>query len=283
METTIQWYPGHMVKAKRIVRENLKLIDVIVELVDARIPLSSRNPDLKELIQDKPNLIAMNKADLADAALTKSWVKHYYSVYGIKAVEINSTNGSGIEGLLALIKEAGQPVIDMFVAKGRKTRPIRAMILGIPNVGKSSLINKLAGKGTAKTGDRPGVTRGKQWIRVGRDIELLDTPGILWPKFDDPEVGFKLAVTGAIKEEVIHVEQVVLKLINYMVTNYPDRLINRYKLQSVSVDPIEVLNAIGQRRGLLVSGGMVDTEKAAHVILSEFRTGKLGRFTLDYP
>lgn len=282
LETVIQWFPGHMVKAKKMVRENLKIVDIVIELVDARIPSSSRNPDLQEILQGKPRVVALNKADLADQNLTERWTQ-VFTRDGCNAVAINSTTGQGVEKLVALTKKAGEPVMQKLAAKGRKPRPIRVMILGIPNVGKSSLINKLAGKGATRTGDRPGVTRGKQWIRVGRDMELLDTPGILWPKFDDPEVGFKLAVTGAIKEEVINVEQVVLKLLKYLKDMHPEKLKARYKLDSLSEKSVEILADIGARRGLLIPGGQVDMEKAARVILAEFRTGKLGRFTLDLP
>ncbi len=280
MESTIQWFPGHMVKAKKLVKENLKLVDVVLELVDARIPVSSQNPDLKEIVGDMPKVMVLNKTDLAEPALTEKWINHYKRE-GINAVGINSTTGQGIDRLITLTREAGETALAKYVAKGRNPRPVRVMILGIPNVGKSSLINRLAGKGSTKTGDRPGVTRGKQWIRIAKGMELLDTPGILWPKFEDVEVGFKLAVTGAIKKEVINVEQVVLKLLSFLGQNYPERLESRYKLDSVSEDSSELLTAIGAKRGLLISGGAVDSEKTAHVLLSEFRTGKLGRFTLD--
>lgn len=279
---TIQWYPGHMVKAKKLVRENLKLVDVVIELVDARIPVSSRNPDINQILGDKPRVMVLNKADLADDTITSGWVK-FFTGNGLPVTSVNSHTGQGINRLLVLVRHQAREVIEKHVAKGRQPRAVRSMIVGIPNVGKSSLINKVAGKGTAKTADRPGVTKGKQWIRLNKDLELLDTPGILWPKFTDPEVGFKLAVTGAIKDEVINIEQVALKLLELLRKIGPEEIMTRYKLNTLPDDNGELLQAIGSKRGCLISGGQVDTLKTAIIVLNEFRGGKIGRFTLDIP
>jgi len=278
---TIQWFPGHMVKARKMVQENLKLVDIVVELLDARIPLSSRNPDIDSILENKPRIVVLNKADLADDLQTEQWNRWFREGSGLQCIALDSQQGKGIGRLIGLGQELAVQINKKLAAKGRKPRAVRMMMVGIPNVGKSSLINKLAGKGYTRTGDRPGLTRGKQWIRVGKGLELLDTPGILWPKFEDPEVGFRLAVTGAIKDEIINIEQITVKLVNYLAANSPDTLINRYKLEEVGTDPYETLRVIGAKRGCLVTGGNVDTFKAAVIVLNEFRGGKLGRFTLD--
>ncbi|MBU7005452.1 ribosome biogenesis GTPase YlqF [Phosphitispora fastidiosa] len=278
---TIQWFPGHMVKARKMVQENLKLVDIVVELLDARIPLSSRNPDIDSILEKKPRIVVLNKADLANDSQTEQWSRWFREGNGLQCVALDSQQGKGIGRLIGLGQELAVQINKKLATKGRKPRAVRMMMVGIPNVGKSSLINKLAGKGYTRTGDRPGLTRGKQWIRVGRGLELLDTPGILWPKFEDPEVGFRLAVTGAIKDEIINIEQITVKLINFLTAASPDTLINRYKLGEVGPDPYETLRLIGAKRGCLVSGGNVDTFKAAVIVLNEFRGGKLGRFTLD--
>ena len=278
---TIHWYPGHMVKARKLVKENLKLVDVVVELLDARIPLSSRNPVIDEILGEKPRILVLNKADLADVSQTDKW-KHHFSVKnGYPCIPIDSHRGKGINVLINTAQQEAEEIIRKLVAKGRRPRPVRMMMVGIPNVGKSSLINKLAGKGSTKTGDRPGLTRGKQWIRVGKGLELLDTPGILWPKFEDPEVGFKLAITGAIKDEIINIEQVTLKLVQLLSQIAPQNLMDRYKLEELDDDAYENLRKIGAKRGCLVSGGNVDTLKTAAIVLNEFRAGKMGLFTLD--
>ncbi len=278
---TIQWYPGHMVKARKLITENLKLVDLAVELLDARIPASSRNPEINLIVGDKPRIIVLNKADLADQAQTEKWKEFFQTEEGLKCIPIDSQSGKGINSFLNAAQEEAAGVLQKLAARGRKPRPVRLMMLGIPNVGKSSLINRLAGRGSAKTGDRPGVTRGKQWIRVGKGLELLDTPGILWPKFEDPEVGLKLAVTGAIKDEIINVEQVSIKLIQLLKEIAPESLKTRYKLEALGDEPQETLKYIGQKRGCLVSGGKVDLLKAAVIVLNEFREGKIGLFTLD--
>jgi len=278
---TIHWYPGHMVKARKMVQENLKLVDVVIELLDARIPISSRNPQIDLILKEKPRIIALNKVDLADKKMTEKWIKYFKDEGGYPCIPIDSRQGKGVGLLINAAQELAKDVLDKLAAKGRKPRPVRIMMVGIPNVGKSSLINKMAGQGSTKTGDTPGLTRGKQWIRVGRGVELLDTPGILWPKFEDPEVGFKLAITGAIKDEIINIEQVVVKLIHLLSCIAPENLQQRYKLDQLDEDPLEILKKIGTKRGCLVSGGNVDYLKAAVIVLNEFRAGRIGEFTLD--
>jgi ribosome biogenesis GTPase A len=278
----IQWYPGHMAKAKRLVQDHLKLVDVVIELVDARIPASSRNPMISEIVQNKPRIIALNKADLANPQLTQEWVA-VFKQEGIPAVAVESLGGKGLHELIAATKLAASIKMAAIVAKGRKERAVRAMIIGIPNVGKSSLINRLAGTGNVKTGDRPGVTKGKQWIKVGKDFELLDTPGILWPKFEDQEVGIKLALTGAISDDIVNVEELALQLLSHLKETYPAGLMDRYKLEDLPDSDEELLMAIGRKRGFLQAGGIVDLEKAARTVLLEFRAGKMGFITLDIP
>ncbi len=278
---TIHWYPGHMVKARKMVQENLKLVDVAVELLDARIPISSRNPNIDEILGGKPRITVLNKADLADRAQTEKWKLHFLEERGCPCIPIDSNAGKGINYLISAAQDLAAAVIERLVAKGRKPRPVRLMMVGIPNVGKSSLINRLAGRGSTRTGDRPGMTRGKQWIRVGKGLEMLDTPGILWPKFEDPEVGFRLAVTGAIKDEIINIEQVTIRLIQILAVSEPEKILARYKLEELDEDPSEILRKIGIKRGCLVSGGNVDTLKTAAIVLNEFRGGKIGLFTLD--
>lgn len=276
----IQWYPGHMVKAKRQVRENLKLVDVVIELADARLPDSSRNPDLAEIAGAKPRVLALNKADLADAEATKRWIKHFRTA-GLETVPVNSMNGQGFKELESACVRQTKAKMDALRAKGQKPRPIRAMIVGIPNVGKSSFINRLAGKAAAKTADRPGVTRGQQWIRFGGNFELLDTPGILWPKFADPQVGFKLAATGAIRDQILDEVELAAQLAGWLAENASEELRNRYKLTELPALPHLILEEIGRKRGFLLGGGRVDSSKAAIILLDEFRGGKIGRFTLD--
>ena len=276
----IQWFPGHMAKAKRLIQENLKLVDVVIELLDARIPNSSANPMLKEIIGDKPRLVALNKSDLADEQETKKWLAHFREE-GVQAVAIDAMQGKGVKQLVKLTGDLAKAKTQKFVKKGGKPRAARVMILGIPNVGKSSLINRLAGSNKAKAEDRPGVTKAKQWIAIGRDLNLLDTPGILWPKFSDMMVGVRLAFTGAIKDEVYDHEKITVMLLEYLAQNYPASLTERYKLKELSADGHELLEMIGRKRGCLVKGGIVDLEKAQYVVLHEFRAGKLGRITLD--
>lgn len=282
MSMDIQWFPGHMSKARRILKENLKLVDVVIEVVDARIPYSSRNPVLEELAGQKPLLVVLNKADLADPGLTARWETHFRN-RGLKALSVDSVRGAGIGRITLAVKEMAGPKTVSLGSSGRLPRPPRCVIVGIPNVGKSFLINRLAGRKSAKTGNKPGVTRGQQWIRIG-EVDLLDTPGILWPKFDDPEVGFRLAVTGAIKEQVFDLEAVAGRLAGWLAESCPDSLKKRYGIEAPDNGSAEELLAlIGKSRGLIVQGGRVDTYKAAVLLLKEFREGALGRFTLESP
>ncbi len=277
----LQWFPGHMKKAQRLIEDNLKLVDVVIELLDARIPFSSANPMLAEIIKTKPRMIALNKIDLADPGMTKKWL-NYFKAQGIIAVGIDSAKGRGMKQLVSAAEMLAKPKTEKFVAKGAKARAARCMILGIPNVGKSSLINRLAGAVKAKTADKPGVTRAKQWIKIGSNLDLLDTPGILWPKFEDKTVGLKLAFTGAINDDIYDREQVTALLLEVMQRDYAARLIERFKFKGeLPESGIDLLEAIGRKRGCLVKGGLVDLEKAQNIVLNEFRAGKLGLVTLD--
>lgn len=279
----VQWFPGHMTKARRIITENLKLVDVVIELLDARIPYSSENPMLQEIIAEKPRLVALNKSDLADSGITKKWLE-YFKAQGIHAVAVDATQGRGIKRLIQLTEELARDKTEKLVAKGAKARAARVMILGIPNVGKSSLINRLAGSNKAKTADKPGVTRAKQWIRLGGNLELLDTPGILWPKFEDMTAGLKLAFTGAINDEAIDRELITGVFLDTMLEHYSDRLRDRYKItDELPETSHELLELIGRKRGCLIKGGIVDTEKAQRIVLTDFRSGKLGSISLDTP
>ena len=280
---SLQWFPGHMKKARRLIEENLKMVDVVVELLDARIPVSSANPMLAEIIKGKPRLVALNKSDLADQGRTRAWVRHFQA-QGIKAVAIDSIKGKGMKELVTLAEELARPWTDKLVAKGARPRAARCMILGIPNVGKSSLINRLAGAVKAKAADKPGVTRAKQWIKIGRNLELLDMPGILWPKFEDQRVGLKLAFTGAINDDIYDREAVAVLLLETLRRAHPERLRERFKFkEELPEGGSELLEAIGRKRGCLVKGGSVDLEKAQTIVLTEFRGGKLGQVTLDEP
>ena len=280
---SLQWFPGHMKKARRLIEENLKMVDVVVELLDARIPVSSANPMLAEIIKGKPRLVALNKSDLADQGRTRAWVQHFQA-QGIKAVAIDSIKGKGMKELTEMAEELARPWTDKLVAKGARPRAARCMILGIPNVGKSSLINRLAGAVKAKAADKPGVTRAKQWIKIGRNLELLDMPGILWPKFEDQRVGLKLAFTGAINDDIYDREAVAVLLLETLRRAHPERLRERFKFkEELPEGGSELLEAIGRKRGCLVKGGSVDLEKAQTIVLTEFRGGKLGQVTLDEP
>jgi len=279
---TIQWFPGHMAKAKREIAEKLKLVDVVVELLDARIPLSSRNPMIEEIIEQKSRMILLNKVDLADKEVVKEWTE-YFSQFGIKSIPISSTQGKGINDFIKQLESLDTARKERELSKGINPRPVRVMILGIPNVGKSALINRLANKNIAKTADKPGVTKGQQWIKVGKTIELLDTPGILWPKFEDQKVGYCLAATGAIKDQIIHFDDIALFVIDYMKKNYANQLISRYKLEAIPDDSVEIIELIGKKRGCIVSGGRVDFDKASELIIRELRQGKLGEYCLERP
>ena len=276
-----QWYPGHMTKAKRMMQENIKLIDLVIELVDARIPLSSRNPDIDELGKNKARLVLLNKADLAEDKWNDAWAE-YFKKKGFSVVKVNSRKGGGIKSIQGVIREACAEKIERDRKRGILNRPVRAMVVGIPNVGKSTFINALAGKACAKTGNKPGVTKGKQWIRLDKQVELLDTPGILWPKFEDQEVGLKLAFIGSIKDEVLQTEELAAELIHFLRTAYPEVLADKYNIE-MDEDDYVVLNHIAKSRNCIVRGNELDTEKAALLLLDDFRNGKLGRLTLEYP
>ncbi|MFC4320201.1 ribosome biogenesis GTPase YlqF [Litchfieldia salsa] len=279
---TIQWFPGHMAKARRQVTEKLKLIDIVIELVDARIPASSRNPMIDEIITNKPRLLLLNKADLADSNLTKEWIS-YYSDRGITALAIDSQTGTGMKQIVAESKLILKDKFDKMASRGIKPRAIRALIVGIPNVGKSTLINRLAKKNIAQTGDRPGVTKAQQWIKVGKELELLDTPGILWPKFEDQQVGLRLATTGAIKDTLLNLQEIAVYALNFLKENYPNRLKERYQLEFIPEDIVELFDEIGKRRGCKMSGGYIDYDKTAELIIRELRGEKLGRLTFERP
>ena len=277
---SLQWYPGHMRKAERLVKENLKLVDVVIELLDARIPMSSANPVLREIVGGKPRVIVLNKADLADEAATRAWV-NCFATQGITAVPVDAVKGRGIKELVQAIAKCAKPKTDKLVQHGAKARAARCMILGIPNVGKSSLINRLSGGSKTKVENRPGVTRAKQWIRIGAQLELLDMPGILWPKFEDRQAALHLAFTGAINDNVYDVASVVLLLLDTLRMRYPSDLMERYRLEKELPSGMELLEEIGRKRGCLRAGGKVDYEKAEQIVLTDFRSGRLGRVTLD--
>lgn len=276
-----QWYPGHMTKAKRMMQENIKLIDLIIELVDARVPLSSRNPDIDELGKNKARLIILNKSDLAEERWNEAWTE-YFKKKGFHVVKVNSRKGGGVKSVQSVIQEACKAKIERDRKRGILNRPVRAMVVGIPNVGKSTFINSLAGKAATKTGNKPGVTKGKQWIRLNKQVELLDTPGILWPKFEDQTVGLRLALIGSIKDEVLQTEELVAELIRFLAANYPGVLENKYTI-TTAPDPYVMLGRIAESRHCLVRGNELDTEKAAMLLMDDFREGKLGRLTLEYP
>lgn len=277
----LQWYPGHMTKAKRQMQEDLKLIDLIIELVDARIPLSSRNPDIDELGKNKARLILLNKSDLADERYNEQW-SAYFQKKGFYVVKVNAKSGAGLKSIQGVIQEACKAKIERDRRRGIKNRPIRAMVVGIPNVGKSTFINSYAGKACAKTGNKPGVTKGKQWIRLNKTLELLDTPGILWPKFEDQEVGKRLAFIGSIKDEILNPEELSLELLDYIRTNYPGLLNTRYGIEEEGT-PVSLLEAVADKRKCLIRGQEIDYAKAAGIVMEEFRNGKIGRITLEFP
>ena len=277
----LQWYPGHMTKAKRQMQEDLKLIDLIIEQVDARIPLSSRNPDIDELGKNKARLILLNKSDLADERYNEQW-SAYFQKKGFYVVKVNAKSGAGLKSIQGVIQEACKAKIERDRRRGIKNRPIRAMVVGIPNVGKSTFINSYAGKACAKTGNKPGVTKGKQWIRLNKTLELLDTPGILWPKFEDQEVGKRLAFIGSIKDEILNLEELSLELLDYIRTNYPGLLNTRYGIEEEGT-PVSLLEAVADKRKCLIRGQEIDYAKAAGIVMEEFRNGKIGRITLEFP
>lgn len=276
-----QWYPGHMTKAKRMMQENIKLIDLIIELVDARIPLSSRNPDIDEMGKNKARLILLNKADLAEEQWNNAWVG-YFEDKGFAAVKINSRKSGGMKAIQDVIRKACREKTERDRKKGILNRPVRAMVVGIPNVGKSTFINTLAGKACTKTGNKPGVTKGKQWIRLNKNVELLDTPGILWPKFEDQTVGLRLGFIGSIKDELLQTEELAAELTKFLAEKYPGILAEKYMIEE-SEDGFENLRCIAKSRNCLLRGNELDVEKAARLLLDDFRNGRIGRITLEYP
>lgn len=279
----IQWFPGHMTKTKRKIQASLKLVDIVAEIIDARIPVSSHNPDLDKLIQGKPRIVLMNKCDMADWAQTDRWVE-YYRKKNIVAIPVDCKTGKGLNRFIPTVRDVLSDKIEKWEAKGMRNRSIHIMVVGIPNVGKSSFINKMAKKDSARVEDRPGVTRGNQWFSIGQGMELLDTPGVLWPKFDDPEVGEKLAFTGAVKDQVMDTELLAFRLLEVMCRFPTQQFIERFKLQNVDLESVEaydLLELIARKRGMLMSGGRVDTERASVMILDEYRSAKLGKITLE--
>ncbi len=275
----LQWYPGHMTKARRMMQEDLKLIDLVIELLDARAPLSSRNPDIDEMSRQKSRLLLLNKADLADEKKNQEWGA-FFQKKGFYTAKVDSRSNAGLKAIHNIIKEACKEKLERDRRRGIKNRPIRAMVVGIPNVGKSTFINSFAGKACTKTGNRPGVTKGKQWIRLNKSVELLDTPGILWPKFDDPQVGERLAMIGSVKDDLINIEELSLKLIGYLQQNYPGLLQKRYNIDE-SGETLQLLEAIARERNCVRKGADLDYEKAAAMVMEEFRSGRLGRITLE--
>lgn len=278
---TIQWFPGHMAKARREVSEQLKLVDIVFELIDARLPLSSRNPMIDEVIHQKPRLLILNKMDLADEQQTKRWIS-YFEKQGIRAIAINSFEGKGLQAVTKTAKEILQPKFERMKKRGIRPGAIRAMIVGIPNVGKSTLINRLAKKNIAKTGNKPGVTKAQQWIKYGKELELLDTPGVLWPKFEDPEVGYKLALTGAIKDAVLNMDDLAVYALRFLEAHYPNRLEERYHLTEVGEDVLSAFNQIGELRKVYAAGAEIDYDKVSELIVQDIRDQQLGKLTFDF-
>ena len=288
----INWYPGHMAKTKRQIIEDLKLIDIVVEILDASIPISSRNPDIEQYIKSKKRLVVLNKFDLADAAENQKWVK-FYENQGIEAVLVNSNSGDGIDNAIKKIEKINKDNQKKFENKGRIGKAIRVMVLGIPNVGKSSFINRVTKKNSATVGNKPGVTRQKQWIRINNNIELLDTPGVLWPKFDNEDIALNLAYTGTIKDNILPIIEIGYNLLKLLIKEYPEKIIERYKLGKEEIKNVlssdaeenekilEIMHMIGRKRGALISGGNIDEEKVARIILEEFRSGKIDKITLE--
>lgn len=279
----IQWFPGHMAKTRRVISEHLKLVDVVIELLDARVPQSSRNPEIDSILKDKPRIIALNKSDLADPKQNNKW-KDYFSKQGISVIYTNSITGLGLGEIKGKLKQLTRKKLESAQARGRMQRPIKTMVVGIPNVGKSAFINKIAGKASAETGDRPGVTRSQQWVRINPEIMLLDTPGILWPKFEDQLTGLNLAFTGAIKDEIMDTTELAVKLLEKLSVTYPEKIKERYKLENLTGKKgVDLLEEAGRRRGCLVSGGEVDFNRISVILLDEFRGGKIGKITLEIP
>jgi len=281
----IQWFPGHMTKTKRQIQASLKLVDAVAEILDARIPLSSKNPDLQKLIQNKPKVVLLNKCDMANQTATSRWID-YYASQGITAIAVDCKSGKGLNKFAPAVNNVLSERRERLKAKGMVNPMLRIMIVGIPNVGKSSFINRVAKQNRAKVEDRPGVTRGNQWYTIAKNIEMLDTPGVLWPKFDDKIVGERLAFTGAVKDQILDTELLAVRLLDFLRSLKPADFIARFKLEDIdleAIDSYELLNVIGKKRGMLISGGEINTERAAIMLLDEFRSGKLGRITLEMP
>jgi ribosome biogenesis GTPase A len=279
---SIQWFPGHMAKARRQVEEKLKLVDFVMELVDARAPYSSQNPMLQQVMQSKSKMIVLMKKDLADQRETERWIGHFKEI-GIPAIAVDVNNKADVNRVIQMAKELGQVKMEKLMKKGIQPRPARAMIVGIPNVGKSTLINRLAMRKAAKTGDRPGITKQQLWIKVKKDFELLDTPGILWPKFEDEPLGYRLAAIGTIKDQLLSLQDITAFVINYMREHYPEQLEERYNINRNMDDMVEIFNAIGKQRGALESGGQINFDKVSDIFIRDLRTGKLGNITLETP
>ena len=279
----VQWFPGHMAKTRRLIKESLNLVDGVVELVDARVPASSRNPELDSIIKNKPRIILLNKCDIADANATAMWINHFTN-NGYYALAVDCRSGKGLNKFDSVVKTALKSVIERNEAKGMSGKALRLMVVGIPNTGKSSFINRMGKNSKAKVADKAGVTKQNQWFNVGNGIELLDTPGVLWPKFDDPQIGDKLAFTGAVKDEVTDKETLVCRLLETLAITRPEAILERYRLDSVeNMQGWEILEAIGKKRGFLIKGGEIDYERASVIVTDEFRAGKLGRITLELP
>ena len=279
-----QWYPGHMTKAKRMMQENISLIDLVIELVDARIPLSSRNPDIDELGKNKSRLILLNKSDLADPGANRVWME-YFKKKGFHVLEVNARSGQGLKAIQSIVREACREKIERDRRRGIKNRPIRAIVVGIPNVGKSTFINSFAGKACTKTGNKPGVTRGKQWIRMNKELELLDTPGILWPKFENEEVGRNLALIGSMNDDILQMTELAADLITYLLKYYPEELADRYQMENLDdmSTPLSVLMHVCENRKCYKKGQEADFEKASSLVMDDFRSGRIGRITLELP
>ncbi|WP_273419025.1 ribosome biogenesis GTPase YlqF [Veillonella caviae] len=277
----VHWFPGHMAKATRMITEYIKKVDVVIELLDARIPRSSANPVIWELVGQKPHIVLLNKVDLADSSATKEWVD-FFTKQGITVITMDSKSGKGNKKLISTVEKLSKPTIDKWIAKGIRSRSVRTIILGIPNVGKSTLINSLAGSAATRTANKAGHTRGQQWVKIGKNLELLDTPGVLWPKLEDQRAAARLAMTGAISDDVYDLEHVIKQLLEFLLTHTPHILVERYKLKPDEMENADIiLESIGRRRGCLVSGGIVDLDKARRILLQDYRNSKLGSITFD--
>lgn len=284
-EMVVQWFPGHMAKTRRLIKESLSMVDAVAEILDARIPLSSRNPEIEEITAGKPRIILLNKCDVADERATSLWIK-YFESRGFAALPVDCRSGKGLNAFRPAVNKVLKEKIEQNKQKGMAGKALRVMVVGIPNTGKSSFINKMAGKNRAQVADKPGVTRHNQWFSIGSGIELLDTPGVLWPKFDDPKVGDRLAFIGSVKDTILDSETLAVRLLDVLKEEYSDRLTERYKLKDIDYDNIEsyeLLEAIGRKRGMLISGGEIDTQRASVMLLDEYRAGKLGKITMEFP